>query len=152
MLEHFARADGDAGEGVFGDENGKETLALMRFDRLGHLDRGFGRRGMLTAKLESTSHPTQVISTPAGPLVVLSAGRKPLLTFGPGGSGCSNPAPLIELDTGGVPVSAGTSVTLDATGSEEKALIELARGIVSPQMLHETLEGFEPVPQYVAKA
>jgi uncharacterized delta-60 repeat protein len=68
--------------GTMGEERGEgEDLVLMRFDRDGRLDRSFGRRGRITAPLGFWAQPSQILSTPAGMLVVLNRGPRPLITF-----------------------------------------------------------------------
>ncbi len=68
--------------GTVGEERIKGDLVLMRFDSDGRLDLGFGRRGMRSVGMEFWGRPSQVISTPAGILVVGTGGPLPLVTFG----------------------------------------------------------------------
>ncbi|HYJ21327.1 MAG TPA: hypothetical protein VEW07_04820 [Solirubrobacterales bacterium] len=67
--------------GTVGEEFDRRRLILMRFERDGRLDRSFGRRGRLAASLTSEDHPTKILPTRNGVLVVLSGGPQPLLTF-----------------------------------------------------------------------
>jgi hypothetical protein len=67
--------------GTVGEELGRRRLVLMRFGSDGRLDRGFGRRGRLAAPLTSEGHPTKILPTRSGVLVILSGGQQPLLTF-----------------------------------------------------------------------
>jgi hypothetical protein len=67
--------------GAVGEERGTEHLVLIRFDRDGRVDRRFGRNGRITAPLSFWAQPSQVLSTPAGMLVVLNRGPRPLITF-----------------------------------------------------------------------
>lgn len=67
--------------GTVGEERGEGDLVLMRFDRDGRLDRSFGRRGRITAPLSFWGQPSQILSTPAGILVVINRGPRPLITF-----------------------------------------------------------------------
>jgi uncharacterized delta-60 repeat protein len=67
--------------GTVGEERNNQRLILMRFESDGRLDRSFGRRGRLVAPLTSGGHPTRILPTRDGVLVVLSGGPRPLLTF-----------------------------------------------------------------------
>lgn len=67
--------------GTVGEDLDRRRLILMRFERDGRLDRSFGRRGHLAALLPSGDHPTKILPTRNGVLVVLSGGPQPLLTF-----------------------------------------------------------------------
>ena len=71
--------------GTVRTKDGDTDQVLMRFDRDGHLDRGFGRDGTWIVPLKFATAPVSVLSTPRGPLVVLGAGPRPLLTFGRAG-------------------------------------------------------------------
>jgi uncharacterized delta-60 repeat protein len=67
--------------GIVGEERDKVRVVLMRFDSDGRLDQSFGRRGSLVAPLTFAAHPTKILPTRNGVLVVLSGGPRPLLTF-----------------------------------------------------------------------
>jgi len=67
--------------GTVGEEREDQRLVLMRFGSDGRRDRSFGRRGLLLGPLTSGSHPTKILPTPHGLLVVLSGGRRPLVSF-----------------------------------------------------------------------
>jgi uncharacterized delta-60 repeat protein len=67
--------------GTVGEERSRQHVVLMRFDSNGRLDKSFGRRGRLVAPLTSGAHPTKIVPTRDGVLVVLSGGPRPLLTF-----------------------------------------------------------------------
>jgi uncharacterized delta-60 repeat protein len=67
--------------GTVGEERDHRRLVLMRFESDGRLDQSFGRRGSLDAPLTSGDHPTKILPTRDGVLVVLSGGPRPLLTF-----------------------------------------------------------------------
>jgi len=69
---------GGVGEGA---ANG---VVLMRFDRDGHLDRGFGHGGRLAAPYPRAARPTAIVPGRNGVLVVVDIGPRPLLTFGGG--------------------------------------------------------------------
>jgi len=72
--------------GTVGEERDDERVILMRFDGDGRLDRSFGRRGSLLApRINFSAHPTKILPTRDGILVVLSGGPRPLLTFTRGG-------------------------------------------------------------------
>jgi uncharacterized delta-60 repeat protein len=66
-------------------------LVLMRFDRNGHLERSFGRRGRLSTPLSRMEQPLKIVPTRRGVLVVLSGGLKPLVTFGRDGKVSERP-------------------------------------------------------------
>ncbi|MET0557530.1 MAG: hypothetical protein ABW065_02495 [Solirubrobacterales bacterium] len=68
--------------GTVGEERDRQRLVLLRFESDGRLDRSFGRRGVLGAPLTLGGHPTKILPTPDGMLVVLSRGLRPLVTFG----------------------------------------------------------------------
>jgi uncharacterized delta-60 repeat protein len=101
--------------GTLGDDRGKSNLVLMRFDRDGQLDRGFGRGGMRIVKSESWPHPTQIIATPAGPLVVMSGGGKPLITFGRGGKVSERP---VRAQAAGAPPEQVSDVRATVSGRQ----------------------------------
>lgn len=67
--------------GAAGEDPEHRKLILMRFDRHGHLDKAFGQH---VVPLES-SHPVQILPAGEGVLVVLSNGKRPLLTVTKGG-------------------------------------------------------------------
>jgi hypothetical protein len=71
--------------GIVGDHPGDEELVLMRFDRRGRLDRNFGHGARRATAVSYEEGPVSVLSTPNGPLVVMTDTRRPLLTFGKGG-------------------------------------------------------------------
>jgi uncharacterized delta-60 repeat protein len=66
-----------------GDEE-RHQIELLRFDRGGHLDRGFGHRGRLTAGYERSAGPRLIVPRRNGALVAVSIGIRPLLTFSSG--------------------------------------------------------------------
>jgi uncharacterized delta-60 repeat protein len=68
--------------GTIGEERDRQRLVLLRFEGDGRLDWSFGHRGILWAPLSLGGHPTKILPTRAGILVVLSRGLRPLLTFG----------------------------------------------------------------------
>jgi uncharacterized delta-60 repeat protein len=72
-------------------ESEHQRLVLMRFRSDGRLDRSFGHRGSLSASLNSGGRPMKILPSRAGVLVVLSGGRRPLLTFGRDGKVRSEP-------------------------------------------------------------
>jgi hypothetical protein len=98
------------------------------------------------AALAATTEGDLMVLSP-GPLVSqASAGEfgPGVFRFGPGGSECSNPAPLIQLKSGATEVStvtAGTTVSLDASGSEEgETSIESLQWIIEgPGGSHEVI-------------
>jgi uncharacterized delta-60 repeat protein len=67
--------------GTVGEERDDQRLVLMRFGSDGRRDRSFGQRGSLFGPLTSGSHPTKILTTPHGILVVLSGGLRPLVSF-----------------------------------------------------------------------
>jgi len=112
--------------GTVGDERGKGDLVLMCFDRHGHLDRGFGRR---VVPLRIWAHPVEILPTPAGPLVVLSGGKLPLVTFFPHGkvtqSAVGDPAKFVEDVRAAI---SGDELVLGwATYEERSTVYHLAR-------------------------
>ncbi len=70
--------------GTVGEERSHQRVVLMRFDSDGRLDTSFGRQG-LVAPLTFGAHPTKIVPSRDGVLVVLSGGPRPLLTFTGGG-------------------------------------------------------------------
>jgi hypothetical protein len=67
--------------GTVGEESDRRRLILTRFESDGRLDQSFGRQGRLGAPLTSVDHPTKILPTRDGVLVILSGGPRPLLTF-----------------------------------------------------------------------
>jgi uncharacterized delta-60 repeat protein len=63
----------------------RNRIVLMRFDRDGRLDTGFGHGGRLTAPYSRAAAPRLIVPGPTGVLVVLDIGPRPMLTFSPGG-------------------------------------------------------------------
>lgn len=86
--------------GTVGEERGEYWPVLMRFDLDGHPDETFGRRGRLVAPQTSWAHPTSIIRTRRGILVVMSGGPRPLLTFTASGKvrsrSVGSGSPLVE--------------------------------------------------------
>jgi uncharacterized delta-60 repeat protein len=77
--------------GTVGEQYGPKHVLLMRFHGNGRVDRSFGHGGRLLAPLANAEHPTAVLPTPGGTLVVLGEGERPLLTFAAGGKVRSDP-------------------------------------------------------------
>jgi uncharacterized delta-60 repeat protein len=71
--------------GIVGEKEDQDVV-LMRLHRDGRLDTGFGHRGRLVAPVEFSAHPTKILPTRRGVLVVLSGGGRPLLTFAKNGN------------------------------------------------------------------
>ena len=73
------------------DDEERHRVVLVRFDKKGHLDRTFGRRGRHTVTLSRPFQPKAILPTGKGVLVVLNQGPKPLLYFSPNGQARRRP-------------------------------------------------------------
>ncbi len=71
--------------GAVGERGGDQEVVLVRLDRHGHLDRGFGHDGRMVAPVTREGPPVRIVPRRKGVLVVLATGRRPLLTFTAGG-------------------------------------------------------------------
>jgi uncharacterized delta-60 repeat protein len=57
---------------------------LLRLDAQGHRDRGFGQGGLRSVRTESGAEATTLLTTAAGPVVLLERVVEPVLDFTPG--------------------------------------------------------------------
>jgi uncharacterized delta-60 repeat protein len=71
--------------GCVEDSEERNRIVLMRFDRDGRLDTGFGHEGRLTAPYSRPAEPRVIVPGRNGVLVVVDIGPRPMLTFSPGG-------------------------------------------------------------------
>ena len=71
--------------GCIEDSEGRNRIVLMRFDRDGRLDTGFGHEGRLTAPYSRPAEPRVIVPGRKGVLVIVDIGPRPMLTFSPGG-------------------------------------------------------------------
>jgi uncharacterized delta-60 repeat protein len=71
--------------GCVKDGEARNRIVLMRFDRDGRLDTGFGHEGRLTAPYSRPAEPTVIVPGRNGVLVIVDIGPRPMLTFSPGG-------------------------------------------------------------------
>lgn len=70
--------------GCVGNE-ARNRVVLMRFDRNGHLDAGFGHRGRLSAPYPREAEPSVIVPGRNGVTVVVHIGPRPILTFSASG-------------------------------------------------------------------
>lgn len=71
--------------GCVEDSEERNRIVLMRFDRDGLLDTGFGHGGRLTAPYSRGAAPRLIVPGRDGVLVIVDIGPRPLLTFSLGG-------------------------------------------------------------------
>lgn len=63
----------------------RPRVVLLRLDAHGHRNRGFGHGGLRSAQTEFGAETTNLLDTPAGPVVILERVAEPVLDFTPGG-------------------------------------------------------------------
>jgi hypothetical protein len=108
-------------------------VVLMRFDRHGRLDRGFGHRGRIVTRNTRNSAPTLIAPGSHGALVTLEFGPLPILSFSDSGKvRRRNPGPKVEFVAGVVGSAAGGRLHLAWSHQVTRTITQRSYISVSP--------------------